>query len=227
MALIQMFPGKKTLILMLLAGLTAFAVGFAVRELVGAAEGPEGQRPAPVKIARGIAIGGDFNLTDHTGRPVTLKDFRGEFLLVFFGYTFCPDVCPTELQRMSEVLRKLGAAADRVRPLFITIDPARDTVKVLAEYVGNFHPRLVGLTGTEAQIKAAAKGYGVYFGKTWATETGKPPPGMDPARAQKEYFMSHTALVYLLGTEGELRDIFRSDVKDENMMRRILAVLEN
>ncbi len=216
-----MFPRKKTLILMLVAGFTAFAVGYAVRELV---DGPP--PPTAVKIADGISIGGDFTLTDHTGKIVTQENFKGEFLLIYFGYTFCPDVCPTELQRMSEVLRKLGTAADRVRPVFITIDPARDTAKVLAEYVGNFHPRMVGLTGTAAQIKAVAKAYGVSFGKSWATETGKKPPGMSPAQAEKEYFMSHTSFVYLMGDDGRVRDIFRADVKDENMVKRILAALE-
>ncbi|HEY7687169.1 MAG TPA: SCO family protein, partial [Dongiaceae bacterium] len=104
-------------------------------------------------------VGGPFTLTDQNGKRVTDQDFRGKYMLVFFGYTYCPDVCPTELQVMTAALDKLGAKADRVTPIFITIDPQRDTAEQVGTYVRNFGPRMVGLTGTQAETDAAAKAY--------------------------------------------------------------------
>jgi protein SCO1/2 len=98
---------------------------------------------------------GPFLLIDHKGRPVTDRDFRGKFMRVFFGYTFCPDVCPIDLQIISKAVDALGEAGNRVQPIFITVDPKRDTVEVLARYVSHFHPRLLGLTGTPEQVAMA------------------------------------------------------------------------
>lgn len=111
-----------------------------------------------------------FALIDHTGRAVTDRDFLGAYMLVFFGYTHCPDICPTDFMVVGEAMDLLGAAGDKVRPVFITIDPARDTVAVMADFVGHFHPRLLGLTGTREQIAAVAKRYRVRWRKFTVVE---------------------------------------------------------
>jgi cytochrome oxidase Cu insertion factor (SCO1/SenC/PrrC family) len=135
-------------------------------------------------------VGGPFTLTDQTGKRVTEKDYLGHYTLVFFGYTFCPDVCPTELQVMSAALDKMGAKADAIQPLFITIDPERDTVDVMKQYVANFYPRLVGLTGSPQEIAAAAKAYRVYYAKV---------PGKSGAN---DYLMDHSSIVYMMDKQG-------------------------
>jgi cytochrome oxidase Cu insertion factor (SCO1/SenC/PrrC family) len=145
----------------------------------------------PIASGSGTAlVGGPFALTDQTGKRVTDKDYLGHYTLVFFGYTFCPDVCPTELQVMSAALDKLGAKADAIQPLFITIDPERDTVDVMKQYVANFYPRLVGLTGSPQDIAGAAKAYRVYYAKV---------PGKSGAT---DYLMDHSSIVYLMDKQG-------------------------
>ena len=122
----------------------------------------------PIRTATGTGtalVGGPFSLTDQDGRKVTDKDFLGKYMLVFFGYTYCPDICPTELQVMSAALDNLGAKADDIQPIFITFDPQRDTPEVLKQYVTNFHPRLIALTGTPEEIAVAAKAYRVFYSK--------------------------------------------------------------
>ena len=114
---------------------------------------------------------GAFSLVDHTGRSVTHQDFLGRFMLIFFGYTHCPDICPTDLLVMSQALDMLGAAGERVQPIFITIDPERDTPRVMAEFVAHFHPRLVGLTGAPEQVAAAAEVYRVRYRKFYPLES--------------------------------------------------------
>jgi protein SCO1/2 len=136
-----------------------------------------------------------FALTDHRGAPVTERDYRGKFLLVFFGYTYCPDVCPTALYNISQTLDLLGEDAGRVQALFVTIDPERDTVEVLAEYVANFHPAITGLTGTAEQILAAAKSFGVFYEKVESAEAGEQGDGGD-------YLMDHGALIDLADPDG-------------------------
>lgn len=137
-------------------------------------------------------IGGEFSLTNHKGEAVSDKDFRGKYMLVTFGYTFCPDICPTELQLMTDAMNKLGDKQDEVVPIFVTIDPARDTVEQMRDYISNFHPRFVGLTGTQEQVKTAAAAYRVYYAKT---ETGN---------ADDDYYlMDHSAFIYLMDRNGE------------------------
>ena len=132
----------------------------------------------------GIAlVGGPFSLTDQNGRKVTEKDFRGKYMLVFFGYTYCPDVCPTELQVMSAALEDMGTKADAIQPVFISIDPARDTPDVLKQYVANFHPRLMGLTGTAEEVAAVAKAYRVFYGK------------VDGKSDETSYLMDHSSIL--------------------------------
>ena len=140
-------------------------------------------------------VGGRFALTDQFGKPRTDADFRGQYMLVFFGFTHCPDICPIELQTISDALDQLGSeAAAKVTPIFITVDPARDTPDALRSYAANFHPRLVALTGSAEAIGAVAKSYRVYYAK--ATGTSAP---SDPAA----YILDHSAVVYLMGPKGE------------------------
>jgi cytochrome oxidase Cu insertion factor (SCO1/SenC/PrrC family) len=139
--------------------------------------------------ARG-PIGGPFALTDHTGRSRTDVDFRGKLLVIYFGYTSCPDICPTDLMAISSALDLLGAAGEAVQPIFISVDPERDTIEHLADYVAAFHPRLVGLTGAPDQIRKVATAYKVYYVK------------FESARS-KDYVIDHTAFIYLVGKEGQ------------------------
>jgi len=137
------------------------------------------------------AIGGPFALTTGDGRSVTDQDFRGKFMLVYFGYTFCPDVCPTTLNAIADAMDKLGPTAARVQPIFITVDPKRDTPAVMKQYTANFGPKLLGLTGTPEQIAKVAKEYRVYYAEH---RTGPGP---------NDYSMDHSSIVYLMGPDGK------------------------
>lgn len=134
-------------------------------------------------------IGGPFALVDQDGRRVTEKDFLGKYMLVFFGYTYCPDICPTELQVMMAALDQLGDAGKDIVPVFVTVDPERDTHETIRSYVGNFGPRLVGLTGTAEEISAVAKAYRVYYAKA-ASKNGD------------DYLMDHSSIIYLMDRSG-------------------------
>ena len=135
-------------------------------------------------------VGGPFTLTDQNGRKVTEKDFLGKYMLVFFGYTYCPDICPTELQVMSAALDSLGPKADTVQPVFISVDPQRDTPEILKQYVENFHPRLMGLTGTPEEIASVAKTYRVFYSRV---------ENADP----DAYLMDHSTIMYLMDPQGK------------------------
>ena len=135
-------------------------------------------------------IGGPFKLVNGDGRTVTDRDFRGKYMLVYFGYTFCPDVCPTTLNEVAGALDQLGAKADRIQPVFISVDPKRDTPPVVKEYAAAFSPRLTGLTGDEASIAAAAKEYRVYVA---LRRTGPGPT---------DYTVDHSSILYLMGPDG-------------------------
>ncbi|HEY0043124.1 MAG TPA: SCO family protein [Allosphingosinicella sp.] len=143
---------------------------------------------------KGAAMGGPFTLTDHNGRPVTDKDFAGKYRIVYFGFTHCPDVCPTDLLQLAQAMKKFEAQdparAARVQPLFITTDPERDTPAVMKKYSLAFHPRILGLTGTPEQIAAVAKGYAVYYSK------GEAQPGGG-------YSVDHSRILLLSGPDGE------------------------
>lgn len=139
-------------------------------------------------IAQQSAVGGPFKLTDQDGKPVSDQNFRGKPFLVFFGFTHCPDVCPTTLFEVSEVMRKLGPDADKTAALFITVDPERDTPDKLKEYLSSFDPHLRGATGDLDTVAAVAKAYRVYYKKV-PTDKG-------------DYTMDHTAIVYLMDKDG-------------------------
>lgn len=177
------------------------------------ASAPADAVPGEVSVA-GAELGGPFTLTDHTGRRVSDTDFRGRFLLIYFGYAYCPDVCPTELQAIARAIDLLGPAADRVVPVFITVDPARDDVAHMAEYVRAFHPRMVGLTGSEAEIAAVAKAYKVYHRKA---------PGTAPGA--RDYLVDHTSFIYLVGPDGKVVTLFRGGTAPEAVAAAVRARL--
>jgi len=135
------------------------------------------------------AIGGSFQLTGADGKSVSDRDFRGKWLLVYFGYTHCPDICPTTLVEISQTLKLLGDDAARIQPLFISIDPERDTPQIVGEYVKAFDDRIIGLAGTPEEVATAAKAYRVFYAKQEGADAGN-------------YLMQHTAFVYVMGPDG-------------------------
>lgn len=130
-----------------------------------------------------------FSLTDHNGKVRTHEDFRGKLLIVYFGYMFCPDVCPTDLQMIAQAIDQLGPEGDAVQPLFVSVDPERDTAEKLADYVPQFHPRVIGLTGSPGEIRRVAHGYKVYFAKA-------------PQARMSAYMLDHSAFIYLVDPHG-------------------------
>ena len=136
-------------------------------------------------------VGGPFTLVDPSGKTVTDQNFRGRYMLIFFGYTHCPDICPAELQVMAAALDQLGPKAAKVVPIFITLDPERDTPEAVGAYVKNFGSNIVGLTGSTEAVAAAAKAYRVSFSKFQDENSGT------------NYTIDHSALAYLMGTDGE------------------------
>lgn len=162
----------------------------------------------------GIAlVGGPFSLTDHTGKRVTEKDFLGKNLLVVFGFTYCPDVCPTELQVVTAALENLGARADTIQPIFISIDPERDTPDVMKQYISNFHPRFVGLSGTQEEIAAVAKAYRVFYSKV-ESKTGP-----------VDYLMDHSSVIYLMDEKGKFLKHFSYTTDAATLAEAIVAAV--
>ncbi len=168
---------------------------------------------AQIEVDRNAS--GPFSLVDHTGKQITEDDFRGKHMLVFFGYTSCPDVCPMDLQIISRAMDELGEVADRVQPIFITVDPARDTPEVLAEYASHFHPRIIGLTGTRRQVADAAMNYGVISMKIINEDN------------PENYSINHSALTYLLGPDGKFEAAFDHGTDLETMISVMLPQLTN
>lgn len=136
-----------------------------------------------------VAIGGPFSLVDQNGRRRTDGEFRGKLIIVYFGYTFCPDVCPTDLMAITQALDGLGPLADDIQPVFITLDPERDD-KVMAEYLSAFHKSFIGLTGSPREIREVANAYKAYYTKVQDPQTG-------------EYSIDHSGVIYLLGRDGQ------------------------
>lgn len=160
-----------------------------------------------------VAIGGPFSLTDHTGKRVTDADFRGKPTLIYFGFTYCPDVCPTSLLLMQSALERLGpGAASRVNTILISVDPERDTTDVLKDYVENFGPTMVGLTGTRDEIAAVAKAYRVYYKKV---------DGKDGA----PYLVDHSSIFYLLDRRGRFVRHFTHQSRAEDIAAALKPLL--
>jgi protein SCO1/2 len=191
---------------LLLGGIAAIAVFPEARDKLF--PGPSAQRTSGKAL-----IGGPFTLTDQNGKQVTDKDFRGRYMLVFFGFTACPDICPAGLQLITATLGKLGAKADKIAPVFISVDPERDTPEKLAAYVKNFDGRFVGLSGTPEQVASVAKAYRVFYEKT-ANEA-------EPAA----YGMNHTSIIYLMGPDGEYVTHFTPTTDVDAMAEKLNKLL--
>lgn len=182
-------PSRQKLIFALVVLVIAVITGFGALWFTNSLpQGPIGSGTA--------LVGGPFTLTNQDGKRVTDQDFRGKYMLIFFGYTYCPDVCPSELQVMSAALDEMGPEADKIQPVFITIDPERDTPETMKIYVSNFHPRLVGLSGSAEDIAAVAKAYRVYYAKAKGTED------------KSDYLMDHSTILYLMGPDGKFAKHF-------------------
>ncbi|WFU57174.1 SCO family protein [Bradyrhizobium pachyrhizi] len=153
-------------------------------------------------------VGGPFALTDQAGHERTDKEFRGKLMLVYFGFTTCPDVCPTDLQAIGLALDKLGRDGDQVQPIFITVDPERDTAAHLAEYVPMLHPRLIGLTGNLDAIRKLADAYKVYFARV-------------PLKDAGDYTVDHTAYIYLMDRDGNYLGFFPPGTSADRMVEII------
>jgi len=153
------------------------------------------ERKRVAEAAKGVGrpkVGGPFNLVDQNGKPFTAEDLKGKYALVYFGFSHCPDICPEELDKMAEMIDLVEASSPKtMRPVFITCDPARDTPAVLKEYLAEFHPALVGLTGTWDQVKAVCKAYRVYFST---------PPNVKPGQ---DYLVDHSIYFYLMDPDGD------------------------
>jgi cytochrome oxidase Cu insertion factor (SCO1/SenC/PrrC family) len=193
-------------IVLLLATIAALEFAPGVREILlrhsdGAASA---SAEDAVSVPAGVPIGGAFKLTDETGHPVSDADYRGRWMLVFFGYTNCPDECPLTLQKMATTLHDLGPLGDRIAPLFITVDPARDTPERLTDYLENFDTRITGLTGSNGQIATVAKAYRVYYEPGRNEESGAD-------------LVSHSTFLYLMDTSGKLNALFAQDVTPEKL----------
>ena len=157
------------------------------------------------------AVGGPFSLIDGDGKRVTEADYKGRWLMVFFGYTFCPDACPTALSAMAAAMDRMGQDADQVQPIFITVDPERDTPQVMKEYVGNFGPKIVGLTGTAADIAAVAQAFRVYYKKA----------GDGP-----NYLMDHSTAILVLDPTLHFAGIIPGDAKPAQIIERLKQIMQ-
>lgn len=166
---------------------------------------------SPFGLQAPLAIGGPFHLTDQDGVVRSPEDFHGKLMLVYFGYTACPDICPTTLQSMTEAVGRLGDKAGDIQPLFITVDPARDTPALLKSYAANFSPDLVALTGTKEEIADVARKYRVFF------QPAKDGSGND--------LVDHSSIVYLMGKDGRYLTHFGSDLTPEDMAATIAKFL--
>lgn len=168
-----------------------------------------------VKGGSGTAlIGGPFTMLNEKGETVTEKTYAGKYMLLFFGFTNCGDICPTELQVIAAAFSEMGATSDVITPILVTVDPERDTPQVMAEYVKNFHPRLQGLTGSAEQIAQFAKIYHIYFQKV--------PDLKNPAN----YTMDHSSILYLMGPDGKFIKHFTYTTDAKNLAERLKKVLQ-
>jgi protein SCO1/2 len=154
----------------------------------------------------------DFTLTSHEGYPVSSRDFPGEVLIVFFGYTSCPDVCPLTLSNLSRAIREMGEDADRVQVLFVTVDPPRDTPERLKSYLSNFHSSFMGLTGPIEDIRSVADGFGAYF---------------SPPRGEGDYTVDHTARTFVVDPSGQIPLTFPITATPEEMASDLATLLRS
>jgi protein SCO1 len=174
---------------------------------------PDGPKFRSTDIT-GAEFGRELALNGHDGKPRTLADFRGKAVLVFFGYTHCPDVCPTTLADAAQALKALGKDADRVQVLFVTVDPERDTPEVLSKYVPAFDARFLGLHGDAAAIQKAAKEFKIFYEKR-------------PGKAPGEYTMDHSGQSYVFDTQGRIRLLLRHDRLSQDLAEDLRTLLRD
>jgi protein SCO1/2 len=179
-----------------------------------------GPPPAPVAVAGAAAVGGPFSLVDQDGRPVTEQTFRGRWMLIYFGYTHCPDACPTALSEMAEALAQLAPAArEKVQPVFITVDPERDTPAVLKDYVAAFDAGVVGLTGNAEQVAGAAKAFRVYHAKHRRD-------GVAAAGGTDEgYSVDHSSIIYVMDPQGRFAAHFTHETPPERIAGKLAEIV--
>jgi protein SCO1/2 len=204
-SLMKALIGKRVFAFLVLAG-AAVIVGVAGYSALKPGQGP---------VSSGTAlVGGPFELTAHTGARVSDKDLEGKYLLISFGFTYCPDVCPAELQVISAALDHLGDKGKDIQPIFITIDPERDTAEALSKYMPNFHPRYLGLTGSLEEIDKVAKAYRVYYAK--GKEAG-----------EGDYLMDHSSIIYLMDKQGTFLKHFSYGTDAKALAAGIEAAIES
>ncbi|NP_001108271.1 synthesis of cytochrome C oxidase 2 S homeolog [Xenopus laevis] len=170
-------------------------------------EKQEQKKVQQIQQLRTLAVGqGDFSLVDHTGQPRTKSSWRGNWVLLYFGFTHCPDICPDELQKLSSAVSLLDKdpALPHVLPVFISIDPERDSVEAISKYVSEFHPRLLGLTGSPEQVKKVAQEYRVYY-------------SVGPKDEDNDYILDHTIIIYLLNPDGLFTDYYGRGKTDQEI----------
>jgi protein SCO1/2 len=167
------------------------------------------------RAAAPVTVGGPFTLTAPDGTTVTDQTYRDKWLLVFFGYTFCPNICPTTLVEIASALEQLGSDAERLQAIFITVDPARDTPSVLATYTASFDNRIVGLTGTDAQIANVAKAYGAYYAAHRAGSNAD------------DYVMDHGTYIYVMNPQGNFVRAFDADTEGEHIAKSVRELIKH
>lgn len=215
--------------------------------IISPAAGTVDGQSANHSAVAGIELSGDFTLVNHHGETVTAADYDDSYKLVFFGFTYCPDICPAALQKMTSTLEMLGADSEQIKPLFISVDPARDTPEVLKDYLSLFHPRIIGLTGTEEQVAYAKEQYRVYAAKAPLENQPAAAAANDHANghandhgdhsghdsheghadhsghdnhsdhAGHNYMMDHSSFIYLMGPDNTLHAIFRTQDSPQKM----------
>jgi protein SCO1 len=176
----------------------SIALGFLFFAAAAATSFAEGTNPAIQSAVTSTHIGGPFSLMSADGKPTTDRSFPGKWLLIYFGYTFCPDACPTTLSAIGAAMGQLGPAADKIQPIFITVDPKRDSGEILAQYVKNFDRRLVGLRGKPKEIAAVAKEFHVSY-------------AVEPL-GNNQYAIDHSAYIYVVDPEGQVVELLTGDV---------------
>ncbi|XP_075409549.1 protein SCO2 homolog, mitochondrial [Tenrec ecaudatus] len=175
-----------------------FGAGLGGAWLAARSEKARWRQEQRIKALRQAAVGqGDFSLLDHRGQPRRKADFLGQWVLLYFGFTHCPDICPDELEKLVQVVRRLEAqpGLPTVQPIFVTVDPERDDVAAMARYVQEFHPRLLGLTGSSEQVAQASRSYRVYY-------------SMGPKDDDQDYIVDHSIAIYLLNPDGLFTDYY-------------------
>ncbi len=205
--------------------LAVMAAGFAQFTTLEAA-----QTATPDPLAK--QFGGPFALTSHDGRKLSDTDFRGQFMLIYFGYTTCPDICPVDLAQQATALDLLGADADNIQPLFVTVDPKRDTPERITEFIASFHPRLIGLTGSETEIAAIARAYKIHRRKLLQRADAHEGHGAHDAhkshadharhadhsdKDSEDYLVDHGSLTFLMGPDGAFRALLPRTFAPERM----------